>query len=148
MEPDRFQQNSKLFIVGMICLLLGLTFLAIALFIIPYLLWNWHYGVPSMVVQLHQWFRDSYSFDNGGASWMVFLTFLIPAIIFVIISQWSSNHIEKQMYGMDLDRPGRRMEIHKEIHDTLSFGLKLGILIVLVIIAVIVVQWFVSVPAM
>ncbi|MBA2711785.1 MAG: hypothetical protein H0U57_14495 [Tatlockia sp.] len=146
MEPDRFQQNSKLFIVGLISLLLCLTLLAIALFIVPYLIWNWHYGVPAMIIELHEWFRDSYSFDNSGASWMVFLTFFVPAIICGVISQWSSTHIEKEIYGMDLDRPGRRMEIHKEIHDTLSFGLKVIILIVLVILAVSLLHWFVSGP--
>src|SRR5262245_58460376 len=97
MEHDRFQQNSKLFIVGLICLLLCLSLLALGLYVLPHLLWNWSYGVPGLVLSLREWYINTYNFTTQGASWMVILTFLIPAVICGFISQWSSNYIEKQM---------------------------------------------------
>ncbi|MBA3537827.1 MAG: hypothetical protein H0T84_14660 [Tatlockia sp.] len=147
MEPDRYQQNSKLFVIGLICLLLCLSLLAIALFILPYLLWDWRYGVPGMVLELHEWFKENYDFSDGGASWMVFLTFIIPALICGFISQWASNYIERKMYGLDEARPGRRMEIHKDLQESVSFGLKIFILIILVVLGVALVEWLILLPS-
>ncbi|MBA2656516.1 MAG: hypothetical protein H0U70_05960 [Tatlockia sp.] len=147
MEQDRFQQNSKLFVIGLISLLLCLSLLALGLYIVPYLLWDWRYGVPGMVIELHEWFKENYNFNNSGASWMVFLTFMVPAIICGLISQWTSKYIEKKMFGLELHSPERKMEIHKDIQETVSFGLKIFLLIILVIVAVSIVEWMVTLPS-
>lgn len=146
MEQDRYEQNHKLFVIGLISLLLSLSLMAIALFIVPYLIWGWHYGVPGMIIALREWLKEEYGFGNTEASWLVFLTFIIPALIFGYISQWSSNYIENKMYGLDQDRPGRRREIQKDLRESVSFGLKIFILIILVIVGVTLVEWLVTFP--
>ncbi|MBA2652374.1 MAG: hypothetical protein H0U73_08930 [Tatlockia sp.] len=147
MEQDRFQQNSKLFVLGLISLLLCLSLLALGLYIVPYLLWGLHYGVPGMVLELHEWFKSNYNLSDAIASWLVFFTFIIPATICGLISQWSSNYIERKMYGLDEERPEHQMEIHKDIQETVSFGLKIFLLIILVILGVSFVEWMVTLPS-
>ena len=147
MEQDRFQENSKLFIVGLICLLLCLSLLAIGLYIVPFLIWNWHYSVPGMVIQLREWYKETYNFTNAGASWLVFLTFIVPALICGVISRWATNTIDKEIFGVEESSPDRKTEIHEDIQETVSFGLKIAVLIVLVILAVSFVDWMVTLPS-
>jgi len=146
MDPDRFQQNSKLFILGLVSLLVCLSLLTFGLYILPFLLWKWNYDVPALVLQLREWFKDSYDFSEIGASWMVFLIFIIPALICGYISQWSSNYIEKKMYHLDNPDPEKTKEIQKDLKESMSLGLKITLLIILVIIAVTIVQWLLAPP--
>lgn len=147
MEPDRFQQNSKIFLVGLICLLLCLSLLAFGFYILPYLLWNWSYKVPGSVLVLREWLRENYAFSEMGASWLIFLIFFIPAIICGLISQWSSNYIEKKMYGLDRVSPEKHLEIHKDVQESISFGLKILLLILLVLAGVILLEWLIAPPS-
>ncbi|CDZ79291.1 putative protein involved in cysteine biosynthesis [Legionella massiliensis] len=147
MEQDRYQQNSKLFVVGLISLLLCLSLAGFGFYIFPYLIWNWGYDVPELVPNLREWYKGNYNFGDSGASWMVFLTFIIPAVISGFISQWASKYIEKQMYGLTEENPEKHAEMQRDIQETISFGLKIFFLIILVIVGITLVEWLVAPPS-
>lgn len=139
MEYDRYQQNSKLFVIGIICLLMSLALLAFGLYILPYLLWNWGYNVPEFVLSWREWLKEEYSYSDQVASWLVICVFLVPAIFCGYISQWISNYIDNQIYGIEKpsNSPEEEMEVKKDLH----FGLKIALLIILVLVLVALVQW-------
>lgn len=144
MEGDRFEQNSKLFIIGLICLLISLTLFAFGLYILPYLLWNWSYNVPEFVYYWREWFREYYDISEVSASWIMILIFIIPAIITGFISHLASNYIDNQIHGIEQEKTTKLPEIKKNVQETLSFGFKILLLIILVLIAVAFVQWIVA----
>ncbi|KTC93671.1 MULTISPECIES: hypothetical protein [Legionella] len=146
MEQDRFQQNSKLFILGLVCLLACLSLFGFGFYILPYLLWNWNYDVPEFVLSMREWYKESYNFSDSGSAWMVFLTFIVPAIITGLISQYSSNHIDNEIYHLNENKEERRTELKRDVQETLGFGLKIFFLIILVLVAVTLVEWLVAPP--
>lgn len=148
MEQDRYEQNHKVFIIGLICLILCLSLAAFGFYILPYLIWNWGYEVPELVWQLREWYKGNYNFSDIGASWLVFFTFIIPATICGFISQWASNYIEKKMYGLDEANPERHAEIRKDIQETIRFGLKIFLLIILVLVVITLVEWLIAPPSL
>lgn len=144
MENDRYQQNSKLFVIGLICLLISLSLFAFGLYILPYLLWNWSYNVPEFVFVWREWLKETYNFSDSGASWSMILIFIIPAIITGFISHLASNRIDNQIYGVEQEKSTSMPEIKKDIRESLGFGFKIFLLIILVLVAVALVQWLVA----
>lgn len=143
MEPDRYQQNSKLFVIGLICLLTSLSLFAFGFYVMPYLLWNWGYNVPGFISTWREWFKESYDFTDSEASWLIFFIFIIPAVICGYISQRASNYIDNQIYDI---HPEKSMAVKRDIQETLSFSFKIFLLIILVFVAVTVVEWLVAPP--
>ncbi|WP_133140993.1 MULTISPECIES: hypothetical protein [Legionella] len=146
MERDRFQHHGMLFVVGLVCMLASLSLFAFGFYVLPYLLWNWSYGVPEFVLNLREWYKESYEFTESGSAWMVFFTFIIPAIITGLISQFSSNYIDNEIYHLNEEKLEKRSEIKRDMQETLSFGLKVFLLIILVLVAVTLVEWLVAPP--
>ncbi|MFA5959141.1 MAG: hypothetical protein WC785_01320 [Tatlockia sp.] len=147
MEQDRYQQNALVFIIGLISLLLSLSLFAFSFYIMPYLLWSWTYSVPGTILFIREWFKETFEFTDIGASWMVFLMFIIPAVVFGYISQFSSNYLDDAIYGLKKVKSEKQEEIKRDVQETLSFGLKLFLLIVLVISVVLTIEWLVAKPA-
>ncbi len=150
MEYDRYQQNSKLFVIGIICLLLSLALFAFGFYILPYIVWNWHYDVPGFVLTWREWFKEEYNYSEKGAALLVFSLFIMPAIACGYISQRISNYIDNQIYGIGSpETPTEEVEEEvegKDAHFGLKFGLKIALLIILVLIAVTFFEWLLIGP--
>ncbi|MCA0404075.1 MAG: hypothetical protein LCH30_09810 [Proteobacteria bacterium] len=146
MEDDRYQQNSKLFITGLICLLFSLSLCAMGLYVLPYLLFGWNYSVPGFVITFREWLKESYAYSDFGSAMVTFLSFLVPGLICGFISYYASNHIDNQIFGIQPEKKESSVDMKKEVKESLGFGLQLFLLIVLVIIAVFAVQWLVAPP--
>lgn len=144
MEKDRYQQNSKLFVIGLLCLLISLSLFAFGLYILPYLLWNLSYNVPEFVYTTREWLKEYYNFTESGASWTIILFFIIPALITGYISHLASNYIDNQIHGIEREKSTKISEIKKGVRETFEFGFKILLLIILVLIAVAFVQWLVA----
>ncbi|WED44351.1 hypothetical protein [Legionella cardiaca] len=148
MEYDRFQQNSVLFIIGMIALLLSLSLFAFAFYILPFLLFNWIYDVPEFISIWREWLREEYGFTLMGASWLMLLMFVLPALIFGFISYYASNYIDDRLYHLvpEKTNPEKQVEVRRDIQETLGFILKILGAIILILVGISIVQWLLSVP--
>ncbi|WP_019216868.1 hypothetical protein [Legionella tunisiensis] len=146
MEPDRYEQNSKVFILGIITLLLSLTLFALGFYIAPYLFWGWNYDIPATVLNWYEWLKEYYEFSDAGASWIIFSVFIIPALICGYISHRASNYIDNKIHGIEPVKTEKQIEIKEEVKATLGFGFKIVLLIVLVLLALSLLQWLLTVP--
>ncbi|MBA4697189.1 MAG: hypothetical protein H2069_07370 [Legionella sp.] len=139
MESDRYQKNSKLFIIGIISLLFSLSLLAFSLYILPYLLWDLFYRVPAFVLNWREGIKNFYEISELGAAWIVFLIFIIPAVFFGYISYLTSNYIDDRIFNpapLTTEKP----EVEKkELRETFGWVFKiLGmILLTLGILAIV-----------
>ena len=148
MEYDRYQHNNKIFIIGLLCLLVSLSLLAFSIYILPYLLWNWTYNVPGFILDWRERLKEFYNFTDSGASWTIFLIFIIPAIICGYISQLTSNYMDNQIEGVkpETTTPEPPIEVKGDIQETIGFGLKIFLLIILVLVLVALLEWLIATP--
>lgn len=145
-DKERYQHNSKLFIISLICLVLSLCFFSFAFYILPNLLWDWDYDIPEFVYTLRQWVIDNYNFSEGHAKITVFLTFFIPALVTGFISYFTSNKIENEVLGITPEKMPGENEPSREMKETFSFSLKLFLTIILVLIVLFFVEWLLATP--
>lgn len=148
MEHDRFEQNKVLFIIGMIALVVGLSFLLFSFYILPAALWNWNYDVPEFVFIWRENLKESYTMSEVGAGGVVFLIVLLPAIIAGIISYFISNAIDNRIHGIvneEMDEESM-VNLRQDVKETFSFGGKLIILIILAVVALWFFEWLMAVP--
>ncbi|KTC86756.1 hypothetical protein [Legionella brunensis] len=148
MEYDRFQQNSVLFVIGIITLLLSLSLFAFSFYILPFLLFDWVYDVPEFISIWREWLKEEYTFTDTGASWLILLIFIIPALIFGYISYLASNYIDNRLYNVVPKRAEneRQGELKKDIQETLGFVLKILGAIILILVGISIIQWLLAVP--
>lgn len=155
MKYDGFQENQKLFIFGIICLVLSISLLFFSIYILPFLIWDINYGVPSFLTVFIVNMHDDYGYSNPGAKFLLELLFLIPGLIAGLISYFISHYIDQQnseIYPDILEaeeglggeegeeRIPRKEVIKREIKESANFGLKLLALMIVAVIAVLILQ--------
>lgn len=148
MEADRarYQNNSKLFIFCMICLMFSLSFFAFAFYILPYLIWGWHYSVPGFILMWREGFIDSYAWSHALASTAVFAVFFIPALITGIISWFTSNKIENNVLGITPAPRNLKQRDSHELSDTFRLTVKIIMLSLFAISVLFFIEWLLTSP--
>ncbi|RUR12211.1 hypothetical protein [Legionella sp. km772] len=92
---EESNNSNKVFILGVICLVLSLGFLLFSLYILPFLLWDLAYDVPDMVTNMTSMLQDDYDYSSAGSKLIVWLVFFIPGLITGCISYYISNRLDK-----------------------------------------------------
>lgn len=144
MEYDRYQVNRKLFILGIICLILSIVLLLFSAYILPFLVWQLAYDVPEFIVHWLYWFQDELRWPYNIGAWIIFLVFFVPGLIAGIISYYSSNKIDDEIYHM---KPEKQETLPYKPRTrqwkSFSFGFKLLFLVVMVFILAEIVHWLI-----
>ncbi|KTD75072.1 hypothetical protein [Legionella waltersii] len=143
-------QNDKLFILGIICLVLALGLLFFSLYILPYIIWEFNYDVPDFILTMINDYQGNYSYSQGSSKAIVWLYFFIPSLIFGYISYYISNYIDKN--AQDLQNPteeeSKEPTKNKEsLKESASLGIKLLSIIVLIFAVVFILQEFFAVTS-
>jgi hypothetical protein len=142
MEYDRYQQNSKLFILSIICLFGSITSIGFGLYILPPLLWGIHYGIPEFLFTTVSYLQEVYKFSATTSTWLVLLCFLIPGFIMGFVSYLLSTHIENAIYHIE---PKHRTEEEQQnLKESTGFGLKILSLMIIMLILIFLLQWLIS----
>jgi hypothetical protein len=152
MEYDRFASNSKLYVFGMICLIVCLTLFFFSLFILPYLIWELNYDVPEFIVSFIYKLQDEYDYSMGISKVIVWLAFFVPCLITGVISEFVSNYIDSKMYKEDMaqsthQRISTDKEIMTQIKKSALFGFKILSLMIAIVILILFLQFFVKLTA-
>ena len=150
MEADRYQKSHTLFIVGMFSLLMGLSFLALSLYMFPHLWFGWKYDLPWFIPVLREWLQNNYDYSLQYASRLIFFGFFLPGLVLLLIAYFSSNTIDNEIYGHEFDvpeveeKPTKPKEVNHE-------GRRLGIQLLFILLAVFVgaafFEWLIYTPS-
>ncbi|KTC90262.1 hypothetical protein OQJ18_04730 [Fluoribacter dumoffii] len=149
MEQDRFGSNSKLYILGMICLVLCLGLFFFSLYILPFLLWGLNYNVPDFVLDLLSSLQDDYNYTPGASKLIAWLLFFVPSMITGLISYFVSNHIDNNLYKSEMnieevsEKPQGK-QISKELKESAGFGLKILGLMILIVVVIFLLQYLIQ----
>lgn len=149
MEQDRFSSNSKLYILGMICLVLCLGLFFFSLYILPYLAWGLNYNVPAIILDLLSSLQDDYNYSVGASKVIAWLIFFVPSMITGLISYFVSNYIDNNLYKSELNTKEEQetppsKQIGKEIRESAGFGLKILGLMILIVLVIFLLQYLIQ----
>lgn len=143
MEPDRYRANHKLYVLGIISLLLSLSLLAFSLYITPRLLLGWKYDSPEFLMHMIDWLQRNYQFTEVAAAKIILLMFFILALLFGIMAYIISNRVDNQIYGIEEPKESviEQVASRRNISESMGFGLKVFLIIIVVILLAILFEW-------
>ncbi len=144
MEYDRLSSDNKIFFFGIFCLVLCLGFVLFSLYILPYMIWNLHYDIPAVILNLLAKLVDDYHYTSTSSKIMVWLLFIVPGLISGFISYLVSHYIDSQN---GLEPPIEEQEkldhaqIKKEIKESANLGLKILSLMIGVVLIIFFIEY-------
>ncbi len=152
MEPDRYKINNKLYVLGIICLVVALSLFSFSLFIAPFLLWQLNYDVPELITNLITLFEGKYEYGAVSSKFLVWMIFFIPSLITGFLAYYISNRIDREIYKSEFpDRYMEKMsisgEISKQLRDSAGLGLKIILLMIVIVIIVLLLHTFIRLTA-
>ncbi|MCL9685003.1 hypothetical protein [Legionella maioricensis] len=152
MEPDRYKTNHKLYISGIICLVIALSLFSFSLYIVPFLLWQLDYDVPDLITTLITLFEYKYEYGIVSSKLIVWLIFFVPSLITGFFAYYVSNRIDSEIYKSELPKKYETKmpvsgEISKQIRESAGLGLKIILLMVVIVVIVIFLQAFIRLTA-
>ena len=146
MEADRFGVNSKYFIIGMVCLILGIFMFVFSFYSFPFLIFQWRYKVPGFLSMFWGYLQLTYSLESRAAGWLIFLSLFLPSIILFVIADIMSNKIDGKIYDEYIEDAPQVEKKHLKVGESESKGLvfKIIMIIILVFVASQFFQWAIS----
>ena len=152
MEPDRYKINHKLYILGIICLVVALSLFSFSLFIAPFLLWQLDYDVPELIINLITLFEGKYEYGAGSSKLLVWMIFFVPSLITGFFAYYISNRIDSEIYKSEIPRryEGKMpisAEISKQIRESAGLGLKIILLMIAIVVIVLLLHAFIRLTA-
>ncbi|KTC93242.1 hypothetical protein [Legionella cincinnatiensis] len=149
MEQDRFSHNHKLYILGMICLLLSLGLFVFSLYIIPFFIWDLNYNVPYFILALLNLFQEEYDYSIEASKVIVWCIFFIPSIVTGLISYVVSNYIDNRIYKTEQESEENQGNLYNQEkrrarQESVVFSLKILGLMILFIFLIFLFQYLIQ----
>lgn len=149
MEQDRFSHNQKLYILGMVCLLLSLGLFVFSLYIIPFFIWDLNYNVPYFILALLNLFQEEYDYSIAASKVIVWFIFFIPSIVTGLVSYVVSNYIDNQIYKAEQKNEENQGNLYKQEkgimrQESVAFSLKILGLMILFIFLIFLFQYLIQ----
>lgn len=148
MDYNQYQQNNKLFITGIICLVFSLSLIFFSLYIAPNFIWDLNYDIPDFIVEQISYFQDNYEFTTAGSKFIVWLFYFILGVVTGIISLYISQKIDHIVLHDELNiedneeqKPG--VDVKEELKESAGLGAKIILLMVAIIVVIFLLQEFV-----
>ena len=145
MEYDRYQEHSKLYLFGILCLLMCLFLLFFSLYLVPYLIWDLHYNVPDLISTLIVFFQEHYYVSNTGSKILVWLLFFIPSLVTGILSYYVSNFIDSKVLHVESETDEEQVKQHsavvkKVVKESVKLGFKILSLMIMIVLVILLLQ--------
>ncbi|CAM2909340.1 hypothetical protein [Legionella worsleiensis] len=138
MEQDRFSANNRLYVLGIISLILALGLFFFSMYILPFLIWNLHYDVPEFLTHLITFIEKRYDYGEVASKTISWLVFFLPGLVAGYISYYISNHIDDQILGLAKqteteEKPGATLDLQTDIKESLSLTAKIILWMILIV---------------
>ena len=143
MEEDRYQKNHLLFIISLVSLLISLVLFAFTLYMLPHLLFGWRYDAPEFIPFWTEWLQYQYNVSEAAASKLILFLFVLLSLIFGLITYFSSNRIENQIFSSGLSGTNKSPIFKKSTREGVALGLKIFFIIIIIFVAASLLQWLI-----
>ena len=144
MEPDRFQHNPKVYIIGLLCMIISMALFGLGAYALPNLAFGLNYSIPSIIYNWMSWIHIAYDLTEKQAGWLVLLVIFILGFVASIVTYAISNRIETEMYSIE---PARE-EVHQKSKQWREVGplvLKISFILAIIFISAKLFQWVLTI---
>lgn len=144
MEPDRYEQNHKFYIAGLVCLIISMFLFGLGAYILPRIAFGLNYNIPNLIFYWITLVHLAYDITEHMAGWLILLLLFLMGFLFSIITYLFSNHIETKIYAKE---EVERVEIEKVPETSKETGplvLKIIIIVGIVFVIAKIFQWAIS----
>jgi hypothetical protein len=126
MEPDRYQENHGLYIIGLICFLISTTLSLFVLYMLPHLLFGWRYDVPEFITYFREWIIANLEIGPLYASWCIFFFLLLLAALFAWVAHYATQQLDHVVPDLNLaDKTNKSLRFSKKPKQTTHILLKI-----------------------
>ncbi|MBL7478779.1 hypothetical protein [Legionella bononiensis] len=145
MEQDRYSINNKMYVLGIISLILALGLFFFSMYILPFLIWNLYYDVPDLVSNIIMFFENRYEYSEAASRVITWLIFFLPSLMAGYISYYISNYIDDQILGLakkvnpELEKE-TTIEHQKDVKESLGLAAKIILLMILIVAVIFLLQ--------
>ncbi|BCA95545.1 hypothetical protein TUM19329_19060 [Legionella antarctica] len=149
MEPDRYRISNKLYILAIICLVIGLSLFSFSLYIAPFLLWELNYDVPEVITHLITLFEYKYEYATVISKLLVWMIFFIPSLITGFFAYYFSNRIDTKVYQAEAPENYEKNtpiseEIYRKIRESAGLCFKIVLLMIAIVLIVLLLHAFIG----
>ncbi len=144
MEQDRYKKNHFSYIAGMLSLITSLGLFAFSLFLIPNLIFGWHYALPGFLIDLMAMLESDYGMGPSSVNWLLFGILDLPAVVLFIMADILSNKIDNEIYEVNRFVPEAQTRKNVENSDLEESGglfLRMTMIVIVVFLVAGVFQW-------
>jgi hypothetical protein len=135
MEQSRYQQYHRIYILGFFCLLCGLFFLGMGIYLVPLVVFNYNIDVPAFYFDLTVWLNETFFINEVNASWMLLEICFALGLLFLVVAQIISNYIDNHLLKYQkVEDPQRLLEKEKDLVEVKHMVLILLVAILLVLV--------------
>lgn len=149
MEQDRYEQNHVLFIVGLISLISCLGLLLFTLFMLPHLVFGWHYAVPEFISYFREWIVSTYGLNISQARLVVFGILSTLVLLSGYISYYASTQIDDKLYTLKTpiveDPPKSTKKLSQSTKESIRYFLIVLGVIIIVFSSTVGFHWMISI---
>lgn len=139
-QPDDFETPS------LILLVVFIGWSIYTLYLMPHLLFNWHYDVPGWIWYVRVWFVEQFGIGEREASFIILSIMLVVAMILLIIEKLitkSNENIPEVLEEIEL-RKERQKALRAEIKSTTNFFMQVFMIAIGIFVLLIGLHWLIS----
>lgn len=144
MEYDRYQHNHWIYLVALFGLILGLLCISIAIYILPYALFNWIYGLPLYFFYVVNAIKDNFRMTDSEAAWAICGGFMITGLLCLLFADIISNRIDNNLLDIKKQTVMAPPKPKKRSGEGFRTGLIIFTVIVLALFLIKVFEWGIS----
>lgn len=146
MDRRSERETERGFLIAVIALLIAMAFIGFALYILPNLLWDWHYDVPEFVADWVYNFQNQFGLTQAGAGLLFFSIFFIPGLISGIIVYFIFSRIERLKLSETAPESSKKLSSNESWKESLGLMGQLLLLALLIFIIMRVLDWLIASP--
>lgn len=143
MEPDRFQHNQKMYIIGLTSLLISMMLFGLGAFILPRVVFGIAYNIPAFIFDWTNLIQVVYGLSEKAAGWIILLVVFLAGFFFSIVTYVVSHRIDSEIYHIEPE-PVTEKKPAKEIRETVLLVIKVLIIIAVIFLATKLFLWMIS----
>jgi hypothetical protein len=136
------------FTLGMVCLILGIGLLGFCMYLLPYMLINLHYSVPTFVVAIQAYLAEHHGIHGVWQIWLVLLPLALTGCMFLYLArEYTLTIADEEALDQAKNNSSSSVSSSRYYRKKYTIHPMIAILslLLLVLVLVLVVQWLLGV---
>jgi len=144
MEPDRFQHSPKVYIIGLVCMIISMALFGFGAYIFPRIAFHFMYRIPDFIFEWINFVQIAYDLNEKNAGWLILIIIFSLGLIASIITYAVSNRIENEIYSIEPQKLDEQKP-SKEWKEAGPLILKIVLILVVVFLSAKLFHWVISI---